>query len=470
MKHSFSQKRIPTLLGLILVMAGILTTSYLVQRSTSYLSHAAPDPTPHAVQIANVSDSSLTVTFETFEPTVAAVNVQGRTNGLVFDDRSGNNSTKAYYSHIFTIKNLSPNSPYSFTIVSNGQTYNDNGKDYTAKTASSLAPQKNNKPFSIQGTIILPNGEKGKDTLVTAVIGNSQLLAGITNDNGEYTLNPSFLLDSSLKKYVSASASGTLTLHAYQQDMQSTIKVLPQDSATIPIVTLSKDYDFTVPFSVSSISTATPEAGFQIPEATNTSSSVLILSPAEGGTLIDQQPLFRGTAPPNESVTIIIHSDAGITTTVTTDANGNWSFRPARPLSTGSHSITISARTIAGILKTVSRSFSIFASGTQVAESATPSATPTLTPTTTPTSTPTPTPTATQTPTPSPTVAPTTPPTATPTLVPTSTLTPTGVPITVTGTPTIRPTLAPTGSNSYLVLTFVAVAFIFAGATILFLL
>jgi hypothetical protein len=463
MKHSISQKRIPTLLALILVVGGIITTSYLVQRSTSYLTHAAPDPTPHGVQIANISDSSMTVTFETFEPTVAAVNVQGLTDGLVFDDRSNKNSTKAYYSHIFTIKNLSPNSTYSFSIVSNGQTYNDNGKAYTARTAASLAPQKNNKSFTIQGTIILPDGEKGKDTLVTATVGNSQLLAGITNDSGEYTLTPSFLLDSSLKKYLSASGSGTLTLHAYQQDMQSTIKVLSQDSAAIPIVTLSKDYDFTVPFTITN---ATPEAGFQIPESTNTSSSVQILSPADGGTLIDQQPLFRGTAAPNESVTIIIHSDARITTTVTADANGNWSFRPASPLSTGSHTITISARTTAGALRTISRSFSIFSSGSQVADSATPSATPTLTPTTTPTNTPTPT--ATQTPTATPTNTPT--PTAAPTIIPTTTITPTAAPITVTVTPTARPTLAPTGSNSYLILTFAAVAFIFAGATILFLL
>jgi hypothetical protein len=412
----------------------------------------------------------VTVTFETFEPTVAAVNVQGQTNGLMFDDRSNKDSTKAYYSHIFTIKNLSPRSTYSFTIVSDGQTYNDNGKAYTVQTATSLAPQKNNKQFTIQGTIILPDGEKGKDTLVTATLDNSQLLAGITNDSGEYILTPSFLLDTSLKKYLSASDSGILTLHAYQQDMHSTIKVLSQDSAAIPIVTLSKDYDFTTPFGVSSVSNATPAAGFQIPKNTNTVSSVQILSPADGGTLIDQQPLFRGTAAPNESVTIIIHSDARITTTVTADANGNWSFRPASPLSTGSHTITISARTTAGTLKTVTRSFSIFASGSQVADSATPSATPILTPTTTPTNTPTPT--ATQTPTPTPTQVPTnTPtPTATPTLVPTTTITPTTAPITVTATPTTRPTLAPTGSNSYLILTFAAVAFIFAGATILFLL
>lgn len=468
MKHSFSQKRIPTLLALILVVAGILTTSYLVQRSTSYLSQAAPDPTPHTVQIANISDTSVTITFETLEKTVAAVNIQ---NGLVFDDRSNNDNTKAYFSHIFTIKHLSPNSTYSFTIVSNGQTYNDNGKAYITKTAPSLAPQKNNKPLTITGTIILPDGEKGKDTLVTAVLDNSQLLAGITNDSGEYTLTPSFLLDTSLEKYVSASPSGMLTLHAYQQDLQSTIKVLPRDSAIVPIVTLSKNYDFTTPVSVSSIVNATPEAGFQIPETVNTSSSVQILSPADGGTLIDQQPLFRGTAVPNESVTIIIHSDAGINTTVTTDANGNWSFRPSRPLSTGSHTITMSAYNTAGALKTVSRSFSIFASGTQVADSATPSATPTTTPTTTPTQTPTPTPTVTQTPTATPTQTPTnTPaPTETPTLVPT-TITPTTTPITVTATPTLRPTLAPTGSNSYLILTFAAVAFIFAGATILFLL
>ena len=159
----------------------------------------------------------------------------------------------------------------------------------------------------------------------------------------------------------------------------------------------------------------------------------------------DQQPQFNGLALPNQEVTVTIHSEESIETKVTSDANGVWRFRPEQPLSPGQHTITIVTRDAFGLLRSITQSFTVFAQGTQVNQSATPSATPTLSlPTKTPTPTikPTNTPTPTRTPTPTPRVigqalTPTPTKTPTPTIKPTNTPTPTRTP-----TPTPTPTTA----------------------------
>ena len=105
-----------------------------------------------------------------------------------------------------------------------------------------------------------------------------------------------------------------------------------------------------------------------------------------------------------------------------TDAYGNWTFRPTTPAIAWEHTITMVARDVSGILRTITQSFTVFASGTQVSESATPSATPVVTPTSVPISTPIP--------------------TSVPTIIPTIPVSPTLAPI-ATITPVISPIPAP---------------------------
>ena len=163
------------------------------------------------------------------------------------------------------------------------------------------------------------------------------------------------------------------------------------ESTTLPTITLGNDYDFTQ----SNLPTASASAstGFSSLTAQESATGKIpkINIPENNQTFTDSQPKFSGTALPSSTVEITIHSDDNIKAQVTTDAYGNWSFRPQSPLSPGGHTITIIARDASGILKTITQSFTVFAAGTQVNESATPSATPLTTPTSIPVSTPTPT-------------------------------------------------------------------------------
>lgn len=72
-------------------------------------------------------------------------------------------------------------------------------------------------------------------------------------------------------------------------------------------------------------------------------SAVTISSPAPNASVNNTQPTLRGTAPPQTTVTITIYSDP-ITVTVTSDANGNWTYTLAQPLASGPHTIVVAAR------------------------------------------------------------------------------------------------------------------------------
>lgn len=100
----------------------------------------------------------------------------------------------------------------------------------------------------------------------------------------------------------------------------------------------------------------------QSADATASASAVQILEPVEATDVTSSQPVISGTAPPGSTVTIVIHSDAGITTTVTADTNGNWVYTPTTALDPGPHSVVASAQTAEGTTQTATSTF-VVASG-----------------------------------------------------------------------------------------------------------
>lgn len=72
-------------------------------------------------------------------------------------------------------------------------------------------------------------------------------------------------------------------------------------------------------------------------------SAVTIDSPLKNESVSTVLPTIEGTAPPGSTVTITVYSDP-ITVTVTSDANGNWSYTMADPLEAGPHTIVVAAQ------------------------------------------------------------------------------------------------------------------------------
>lgn len=462
MKKRLWEHRIPTIPAFIVILVSIWVTLFLIKNNTFITTKASPDTEPAHVTTGNITSNSATVVFSTNSPTSAGIKLSSATTPerIVFDDRDTAQAGQvSFRGHIFTLTDLQPNTQYTYTLLVEGKTYTDS---YTFTTAPVLSDGPS--IHTIHGSIVLPNGTPASDAIILVKFLAGQTITTITNDQGEFTVPVTHILSESLSEYLNISDTTSISIEAFRDGMSSSTTTIYQNSQSIPTITLSENYAFDT--TSSDDETASVSSQFSLPDSIGqTSQTIAITSPRADQALIDSQPLFRGTALPSQKVRILISASGRLEAEVISNAAGNWSYRPTTALGAGQHTLTIQSPDKFNIVRSVSRSFSVLASGSQVTESATPSATPivTVTPTTIPTATPTPT-VIVGSPTPT-TTTPTATTTPIPTFTPTPTLTPTA---TFTPTPILSITPTPPGSISTIVITFLSVLCIIIGTTLLF--
>lgn len=463
MRNDLWNKRIPTLLGVVLIVIGITATSLLVKTGIITIGKAGPSETPENIRITNISDTSFTVSYTTQDNVLGSVSYGENMNlgNIAVDDRdqqSGN--IKSYKIHYISVRNLKPSMKYYFTIMSGQNAFSNNDNPFEAVTAKNInSPPSSQQP--IVGKLILPDGTIPSESVVYLTTGSAQALSTLVKEDGSYIIPLNSLLNRSLTGYFSFSENSVIKMLITGTMHQSNVTVFAKQTNPVPIVTLSKDYDFTTnDFSTGSSehSSASAQVSFPSFSATsNSSKDPQILTPKKEEAFSDQQPLFKGTSSPGANVKIIINSSEKIETQVKSDNTGKWSFRPDTKLSPGEHTISIITQDKFGVLKTITQSFTVHASGTQISQSATPSATPVISLTLTPT----PLLKITFTPTPNVVFSPT----PTPTTIPIPTLTPTP---TKAVAPSAKGGLPPPGSSSVIIMGIGALAAMATGTLLFF--
>lgn len=123
MKDTFSRLKIPTLLGLGIIISGIVTGVFLVLREQTIISKASPDVTAQNITISNITDNLVTVSYQTSVSTPSFITFgQASPNETtVLDDKDNHppaGGPKPYLMHYFTIKNLLPKTTYQYKIIS----------------------------------------------------------------------------------------------------------------------------------------------------------------------------------------------------------------------------------------------------------------------------------------------------------------------------------------------------------------
>lgn len=425
---SLFDKRIPTLFAVLLLVVGVAVTSYLVQQRIIIFQHAAPPENPENIRITNITDTSFTVTYTTIAPVIGTLAVTSNsTNQTALDDRDEQSGVpKPYTVHSISVKDLKPNTPYNFTILSGTTTYLNNNEPFSITTGPTITSHPNEEN-PLAGKIVMPDGSDPQEALVYVTTDNGQLLSTLLNKSGLYIVPLNTMRTRDLTSSVIFTSQSVLQVLITTATQTSTVSVGIGGINPVPPITLSQNYDFTV--NTTPLATGSAQKSFPSFDTTQPlSATPEIIVPKSNQSFTDAQPQFSGTALPNTSVSITIHSSNAIQTQVTANAAGNWSYRPSTPLAPGKHTITITTADQFGILKTIEQSFIVYASGSQVSQPATPSAT--LAPTQKPTATPT-------------IVIVTS--TPTPTLIPTPTAT---VLPRTTVRPSPRPTLPSTGSNT----------------------
>ena len=463
MRNSIWDKKIPTLLGILLIAVGIVLTSSLVRQGIIFITKASPTSIPKNVKITNITDSSFTVSYSTDDKVIGSINFGENTNlgQVTRDDRDQQSGgLTAVKLHNITVRNLKPKTNYFFTITSGEDAFFNNDQPYQVSTALPIEETPNQQE-PITGRVLLPDGSNAKEAIVFITIDNAQTISTLIKSDGSYILPLNSLRTSDLSSYFEFSNDVIKMMVIGEGNQVSNVILNLTQINPVPSITLGKNYDF----SEGTEPVATDSAKFEgFPTFSNTtkvSSGIepKISSPGQDEELSDQQPLFKGVALPNEQVRIIIESKT-IEDEVSTDSYGNWKYRPDTPLEPGNHTITIITKDASGILKSISRSFVVYASGTQIADATGISPTPTtpITPTTTPSEIPSPTnivvpsPTIEVSVTPTSTIAPTI---SEPTSTPTPTIT--------TGVATPTPTISSPGNPSVVTISILGIGLTLLG-------
>lgn len=438
MKSSLFNRRIPTLLAMLLLIGGIGVASYLTNSSLKLTSDASPDEKPQNIRVTNITDSSFTITYTTAKNVLGTVSY-GTTQPTqtALDDRDQKSKTPGQYTvHSITASGLTPDTGYVFSILSGGSVFLDNGSPFTVRTGKTLEGDPETQ-FTITGTVLSPEGSKPGTVLVAVTSQNAQMQSVLSDTNGNYLLRLTNSRTKDLSAFATLTADTKMDLIALNNTATTRASFLLQDPS-VPTVTLSQNYDFTLGREILLPQTASDAGSFTFPVLQVNpveSATVTIASPENDESFPDLQPKFSGTGAPSENVEITIRSEEQ-QVTVQTDSKGNWTYRPGSPLEPGEHTITVKARDGKGIVREITRSFIVLAEGSQFTE-------PSVSPVSSQSPTQTPTPTKTP-PSSTPTTAPLISPEETPS--PTEIVTiPTSAP---SPTVTPRPSIQPTGNTS----------------------
>lgn len=406
-------KRLPTILGLLLVLGAIAGGVVMIKSGSNFFLKASPALTPNQIKVTNITDTSFTVSWLTEEATSGFVKY-GTEASLGFtatDDRDQlSGKTDNFTTHHITLKNLKASTAYLFKIGSGNKTFDSNGQPYqvtTAKTAKT--PPANDVAY---GTVVNQNNQPVEGAIVYLSLANASPASTLTKASGSWVIPLNLIRAADLADWASYDKEASIEEIFIQAGAPGTATVVAttKNDSPMPKITLGQNFDFrkiaeVIPEEekIQLENQATESSKFALetaptasPTPTATASKELkIINPNQDEKLNTQKPEILGTAPAGETLTVTIQSTATYSGTVKVDSQGNWKWTPPSNLEPGEHTVTASYLDKNGQKQTVSQTFLVLAAGTSELPSltatpsgeATPSPTPTASPSPTPTST-----------------------------------------------------------------------------------
>lgn len=382
-------KKIPTIIGILLLLIGIGGGIYLVETRTSGPSKAQSTQEPNNILKTNITDTSFTVTWLTKELATGSVTYGIQKNAIsqvAFDDRDTiDNKSKPYKTHHISIKNLSPETVYYFIINSGNNKFLDGTRAYTITTAKKLE-----KPLEFEpsyGNVVDQQNKPAEGALVVLTLPQALPLSTLVKSSGNWLITLNTLRDANLQPYQEqGTIIESITIYnSLEVENQAFATTDLNNDSPVPTITIGKTYNFQGLQGKKKIDqeVASNEIGNQENQILGnaTTKKVDVLSPVEGATFVSTKPLFRGKGIPGKDVIIEVNSTQKITGKTTVGKDGFWSWTPPKDLTPDKHKVKITTLDENGDEVVLERSFLVFKSGTQVLGEATPSGTLTITPT-----------------------------------------------------------------------------------------
>ena len=375
------QPRVPTIIAIIILLIGLVSTIVLIDNSTKLFSRASVDTAPTNVTLAGITDTAFAVGWLTNDAQTGMIQYKEKgvlgTYHLAFDVRDNDQKMQPRYTHFMNITGLKPKTTYDVKVLS-GQKLSD--QTMTITTFAQLpAPATSKVPA--YGKVIDSSNKPASDTLVFVSASDSQTLGAITSADGSFLLPTNLLRTADGNSYYLLKNNDTEKFVFLGNNGKSQLLTLPQNDAPLPTVRLGENYDFT-------------KKSFRfIPQVFAETYAFNLFEPQNNSAIPATKPLFKGVGIPNKNVLVVISGPLIISENIQVGINGTWSYVPKKELLPGKYTGTFTSYNDVNQAVTKSLSFIILKSGTQVLGDATPSAT--RQPSPIPSSTPKPTPKAT---------------------------------------------------------------------------
>jgi hypothetical protein len=403
------EARIPTILGLLLLIVSLFGGVYLSSRNQNLSSKANSDCKPQNPQVTNITHNSAEISYFTQTECASVLKIDKRTITNHFASTSPKSKT-----HYFIINGLKEKNNYIYSVISEGNTYTN--QSYSFTTASKPI---GNIPTSnlAWGRVFNSDQTPASNAIVYLNIPGASPLSSPVTENGYWNISLAISFNADKNNWFSLSTDTQEDIVVISSDGQTT-QITSHSSRNNPVPDIiigQNSFSDTKP--VSQQTTGQLDQ-YDLSPATK---NLEIFNPTENETLSTQKPEFFGSAPSSAKVIIKVESPQTINSETTSSSDGTWKWSPPSNLSPGQHTITVSTQDPAtGVWQTITRQFVVLAADTDssLAFSSSSSATPVVsTPTSVPVVTKTLTPTLIPTKAPIATLAPTLKPSPIPTVV-----------------------------------------------------
>lgn len=375
---SLLMRRIPTILGLLLLVALVVGLFYYLQGNKTKI---AEELIPAKVRITNVADNKFSVSWTTSTPLMGAVEYGVLGEKLVSSarDERDSGSPGQYLTHHITIENLQPSTQYAFQILSGEKQtkFNNNGNPYSISTGPVIGATPASQNF--YGNVQLTSKQPAGGAIVYLTLPGGATASTLVKDTGNYAFTLSIMRSSDLRAFVKYDISATIaSVNVEAGKQQSVASVSLANAAPVPTITLGQNADFLNQMQAPAVAEVAPVASASAsPSATSaailnvepmagaevnavTSGGVVILNPAKDNeTLSTLKPEFRGTGPVGTTLSITLTGQKAISDTVVVATDKTWSWASAIDLKAGKQTITITYKDGYGKQQSVSRPFTV---------------------------------------------------------------------------------------------------------------
>lgn len=375
------QRKIPTLLAIVLLVVSMVVVGYIFEFITRQDTKASVSIEPKEVTITNLTDTSFTITWQTDDLTSGTALVSSQTGKKysAFDERDITGKISKYLTHSITVRTLQPSTSYEVTLLSDGKKFPRDAKGYQVTTLPTLSSQSVGYDPSY-GSILLTGGKPAEGTLVYLTLNDSQTVSTLVRNSGSWIIPLSSLRTQDGASYVPIVERASISIIAKLGSTQSRVMTDTLNDSPVPDIVLGETYDFrgrdakkpTQPNIAQTTQTTTTPAKNAVLGATT--GGIALTGPLQGAQLTSNRPLITGIGIPGKSVTITIGISEPIVGSTTIAVDGSWRYTPKSALMPGKQSVTMT--TVDGKNKpiAITHTFTILKSGSQVLGDATPSA------------------------------------------------------------------------------------------------